>query len=960
MGTPAYMAPEQARGEVIDARADVYSLGAMLYELLAGEPPHTGDSADQILVSALTSVPVAIEERQPGAPPDLVAIVHKAMAPRPVDRYPSATPLAEDIRRFQTGQLVTARQYSTRTLARRWIARHRGVVAVAAAAAVALAATGAVGFQRVVAQRNVAEARRAEAQRAVQTVSDKRTDLIFLQAQSWLARDPTSALAWLKRYPQEGHRADRLGAMVDEALEMGVARHVLRQPTWVMGVGFTGDSLAVVGVLKSGEVMRWDVATGAGRLIGRHSETVKIADLSPDGRLLAVGGTGGAVALFSLDGDAPARRLRGHVDEIRWLSFSADGRRLLTGSADRAIRLWDLGSEGPPLLTIDREPVASVALAADGQSVFIGLSSGEVARINVATHARRKLARLGGPAGSLAPSPDGRYLAAQRAEGAIALVDPASGAVTELELRGGKGSWGFSPSSRFLTAAGPDGTIRLHEMATGSEKVLRGHEDSVYNLVFSPDESVLLSASDDATARVWDLRTDGVRILRGHDDDVWQAALSRDGKLAATASLDASIRLWEMGGSEGLIEVVGRIGRVAPERWSALTRDAGVVVSWPEEEEVETWHLASGQRRSASFQPVDRLNPRFRHTYGKVLERRAGLLAVPQPGGSVVIWDVLSGERRQLGGDEGPEVTALGLSSDGHTMVTADADGLVRVWDLAHREQGEPRVLLHGRRRTRGAAVSRSGDRLALALDGRLDLFDMTSGERLASAQVDAARAASDQPCYLEFSPDGRFLASRSKASSSLVLWNLDSGQAPQLDIGGHEVVGLAFSPDSSRLALAVADRTVRVVDTTSRQARLLQGHRDLVNAVVWSPDGAVLASASYDRTIRLWDPGNGRVRVLRGHGGSVQSVAFSPDGTRLTSASTDGTVRRWHLDRLPEDRAEVVTRRLEAATTAVIGAGAGERAATLTAAQEAAAASGPAPMAGAAHSPAAGWAPAR
>jgi eukaryotic-like serine/threonine-protein kinase len=961
MGTPAYMAPEQARGDGADARSDVYSLGAMLYELLAGEPPHTGDSADQILRSALTSAPVPIEERQPAAPPDLVAIVHKAMARRAGDRYRSATPLAEDIRRFQTGQLVSARHYSTRTLVRRWIARYRAVVAVAIAAAMALAAGGALWLQRVVGERNMAEARRAQAQQAVSASTAKNNDMIFLQAQSWLSRDPTAALAWLKRYPQDGPRADRLGAMVDEAVELGVARHVLRQPTWVMGVGFTSDGAGLVGVLKTGEVIRWDVGSGADRQIGRISETVKISHVSPDRRTIAVGGAGGAVELFPLGEEAPARRLRGHADEIRWLGFSADSRRLMTGSGDRAVRVWDLVRGGEPLLTIDREPVSGVVLAGGGDAVFIALSSGEIARVEVEGGARRRLARLPQPAYGLTPSPDGRAIAAQSREGAIWLVDATTGAVRPLGLRGGKGNWGFSPTGRYLTAATSDGTIRLHELATGAETVLRGHEDAIYHLVFSADESILLSASDDATARVWDLRTGGVRVLRGHDDDVTYAALSPDGKTAATGSLDSSVRVWQLDGSADLAEIVdGRIGPYVPERWSTLTNDGRMVVSFPAEDTVTLWKLDGGERSEQTFLPVDRLNPRYRHTSSSALERRARLLAVPQPGGRVAVWDLGTGARRMLGRDGREEINALTIARDGSVLVTADAAGTVLVWNLAAGPEVEPRVLLRGRRKSRGAALSPRADRLALALEGRLDLFDMTTGDHLASAELETSAAPSDQPRTLEFSPDGRFVASRSKAASSLVLWNLDRGQARRIDIGGHEVTWLAFSPDSSRLALAVTDRTVRIVATATAQTRLLQGHRDLVLSVAWSPDGRVLASASYDRTVRLWDPENGRVRVLRGHGASVESIAFSPNGT-LVSTGADGMVRRWHLDRLPEERAEVVSQRLAAATTAIIGTGAGERAATLPSAQAAAPASGGSgTMPGAAHRPAAGWAPAR
>ncbi len=201
MGTPSYMSPEQARGEELDARADVYSLGAMLYEVLVGEPPHTGDSAAQIIDSALAGLPAPIERYQPHAPPDLVAVARKAMARSREARYPSAVELAEDIRRFQTGQLVTARSYSRRHRVARWIGRHRGMVAVAGAAALALMAGGAYAFQRVVNEKNHALSERATARTAEAEARRANHEFIFLQAKSSLSRDPTAAIAWLRQYP---------------------------------------------------------------------------------------------------------------------------------------------------------------------------------------------------------------------------------------------------------------------------------------------------------------------------------------------------------------------------------------------------------------------------------------------------------------------------------------------------------------------------------------------------------------------------------------------------------------------------------------------------------------------------------------------------------------------------------------------------------------------------------------
>jgi eukaryotic-like serine/threonine-protein kinase len=140
LGTPAYMAPEQARGERVDERTDVYALGAMLYHVLTGDAPFRGAAASDIIAAVGAGRPVPVEELQPRAPADLVAIVTKAMALQPSDRYPTAAELADDLRRFQTGRLVTARRYSPIARLRRWLRKHRGVmfgVALAGASATA-------------------------------------------------------------------------------------------------------------------------------------------------------------------------------------------------------------------------------------------------------------------------------------------------------------------------------------------------------------------------------------------------------------------------------------------------------------------------------------------------------------------------------------------------------------------------------------------------------------------------------------------------------------------------------------------------------------------------------------------------------------------------------------------------------------------------------------------------------
>jgi len=164
IGTPAYMPPEQAKGGSVDERADVFSLGATLYHLLAGRAPYKGDTA-RILPKVVRGDYVPLSEQQPDVPGELAAIVNKAMAREVSQRYPTASELAEDLRRFQTGQLVLSHRYSARELLLRWARPYRAILIASAVFLIAAVAGGAFGVQRIVAERDRAN-REAEASRA--------------------------------------------------------------------------------------------------------------------------------------------------------------------------------------------------------------------------------------------------------------------------------------------------------------------------------------------------------------------------------------------------------------------------------------------------------------------------------------------------------------------------------------------------------------------------------------------------------------------------------------------------------------------------------------------------------------------------------------------------------------------------------------------------------------------------
>jgi hypothetical protein len=164
MGTPAYMAPEQARGELADERADVYALGAILYHLLSGEVPYADSTPSEVLNRVIDEPPTPLRELEPKVAPDLLAIVSKAMARQAGDRYPTAKQLAQDLRRFETGQLVSVRDYSMAELLRRWLSRHRAVVAMVLLLVVTAAVGGYIAVSQVVSERDRAEVERGRAE----------------------------------------------------------------------------------------------------------------------------------------------------------------------------------------------------------------------------------------------------------------------------------------------------------------------------------------------------------------------------------------------------------------------------------------------------------------------------------------------------------------------------------------------------------------------------------------------------------------------------------------------------------------------------------------------------------------------------------------------------------------------------------------------------------------------------
>jgi tetratricopeptide (TPR) repeat protein len=237
IGTAAYMPPEQAEGAAVDARADVYALGAILYEVLAGRPPYSAKHAEQVLDEVRAGPPRSIESLVPQVPVDLASIVTKSMRRDPAARYESAKSLADDLRRFEAGQLVGARQYSIGQLIARWLRRHRTVVRITGAALVVMVVVSLMGLNRIVREQartedalQLAEHRRLEAEELVSFMlvdlsaklcgQELLEDVAKKVADYYRARGASTKLATALEILGEAHLAhDRIAAALDDMTE---------------------------------------------------------------------------------------------------------------------------------------------------------------------------------------------------------------------------------------------------------------------------------------------------------------------------------------------------------------------------------------------------------------------------------------------------------------------------------------------------------------------------------------------------------------------------------------------------------------------------------------------------------------------------------------------------------------------------------------------------------------------
>jgi WD40 repeat protein len=952
MGTPSYIAPEQASGKTreIGPAADVYALGAILYELLTGRPPFRGETPLDTVLQVINEDPVSPKSLQSNVPWDVQTICLKCLMKSPAKRYASALALAEDLRRWLNGEPIQARPLGSWGRSVKWAKRHPALAVLGigtTAATFAVLAVLSVAYTRVRDAKSQREHEALEAHRARAKEEIQRKRAEGLAEENEKAR--FAAVEQTEQLKRESERNRRSAYALQIAQIAAIAERDPRRAQILLEdpSRCPSDYRDFAWEYLHRLCFREDRAY---REHGKGDELESIA-VSKGGTFVATAGSQGEIRIWDPRTTRTFAVLVGHRGRIQGLAFSPDGGVLASAGEDGTVRLWEFPED---MLDLARRTMSAITFIGDFVRPF------QLRAIAVLTTGK------GVRANCVAFTPDGRTLVAGCSSGALHYwtFDAMRPNVLDIATVGGLGATGlwklrqpnapprtagaygygispvrsiaFSDSGRMLAIGQDDRTVWVQIASEGrlftgpfvySDRRLDSHAGPIVALAFSPDERSLFTANNGArpVIRVYDTQTwKEDRRLIGHTDVIFTLAVSPDGTRLASGAADKSVRLWDLEEGRELATLMGHDHEV---RSLAFGGDRRSVISVGGDGLVRVWNTAARANESAD------VTGRDTPILSASLDSNGSMFAFADGSGHILLRtaDVVGGRFEPRPGSIGfqsfPVKTLLhsggrcvAVAPNGHAVYAGTNDSLL-VWRflrLNSPKTKEPTVAMIQSpvpivvpvpKPIKAMLVSPDSSHLATWDEDGVRLWKTTDFMNAVEARKAVPTELVKDPAIaaMAFHPNGKHLAVALENGVRVV--DLDGKTAAELPhLHAAAVTTIAFDHDGKQLATASAEGVVKVWNTGPDLALTHQvdipAHTGPATAIAFTPGGRTLATGGVDRNIVLWDPVTGLERLtLSGHVDRLLNLQFTANGRVLVSISRDGSVKRWRADPPPIGR---------------------------------------------------------
>jgi eukaryotic-like serine/threonine-protein kinase len=880
LGTPSYMAPEQVRGqsEAIGPAADIYALGALLYEILTGRPPFTGSAPVDILMQLVSVEPVSPRRLVPRLPRDIETICLKCLEKDPGKRYASALALADDLRRFQQHEPIHARPLSVPGRAVKLARRHPAVALLTSALLLVMAGLLGLGTWSYFEISQALMDKGKALEKEEQAVKDKDVALgQKIDALGQVEKAFTLEQALRKQTEAETYRA--------LSSETSLLRTV-RPPGWRKKAFGNLERLA-----QSTTPQRDPVALRSEAMACMDfpdlAEVARIPfacislDFNSDGKALA-GISSNAVGVwevptlkakqFAVTRDAFARQTKGGAIYRSNVVFRPGHPGTLFFGLKHGIGSLDLTKGVPvPMAGIDKKTVETASWQFDfdgsGDLLAVGWMDGQASIFDLKSGERQWTSPPPqSPNAVRYPIPvslshDGEYIAVSGlAQGVWAYrwrdsVKP----ITFSQNRPSATSLKFSPDNRIVAATYPDESVVLWNFrGRRPHRTLQGHTAIVHSLAFHPDGQWLATASADQTVRLWDTWSGQLlQTLKPNAGQISAVRFSRDGKYLAISGIDLilyevtvkparQVALMDLPTSANPYTQVqtGALHPAAP-TFAAAEGSQLVLLNLDTGREVRRWTHSEWGAKGKFLRSAMTYSPR-----GDVLAASAAW-AIDGNGG-IGLWDVARGKLLKTLDAHKDRVYSMAFDHDGKRLVSAGAAEAV-LWDTAS-----------------GAVVHRWPDAMwnqAAFLNKSKEVFLLGA--------------------------DGKYL--RSDAGGQTIF----EGKLPM------EYFRVAFTPDESHIMLACREH-VAVLSYPDMKPQTKIAVAQL-SAFAYCPRSALIATCGNDRRVKLWEARTGQlIGALPEEDNIVTHLEFARKGSRLVAGglfprvvSYDLAAIRSQLERL-------------------------------------------------------------